>query len=152
MRECIIPESFIKLPFHTPGTSINTTSKLWETDVPFIEDICKIQLPAPEDTWVLFFSTWDKEKNLIKSGNSRGLVVCWLARFIQLFHYIEGRHVQSITQGLLFLNYHKSSPWNVEERIAFIMENPGHFTRQIEIIKLIEESQYRIKRYISSKE
>lgn len=148
MLKCHLPASFLYKPFYYKNVQLYCSDSLWVEPYPFKEDICAIPLLTPWETWELFYLKWDEINFYEEVKVDPEIVVLWLARFIQLFHFIDSKYVVGAANGIIYTVQHKAAPWNAEERINFIIEDHLHFTRIIEMKKLIEEARHRVKRYL----
>lgn len=151
MLERITPPSFTDSIFYRESRQIKSVKKVWSGTDPFQEDIYRIELPAPGHAFHLFYEKWEEEKAFrAKAAADPFILRLWIARYVQLYHWIDEKYVEGAGQGVEVFNRHPASPVNASDRFAFILSQPDHFTRILEMAKMIQESKPRIRRYLKN--
>lgn len=146
-----VPAAFIDSFFYRQNDCIRKELSVWEGFTFFKEDIFSLPLPEPENCLLLFYNRWQEASAAQKDEYAKiDYIRLWLSRYIQLYHWIDCRHVQGIQTGIYTLSEHPAAPLNAADRLDFILSNPVHYTRIMEIEKMIQESRPRIRRYLKN--
>jgi hypothetical protein len=145
MPEIIIPDAFAERPFYKKGEIIPLLKPWYEKKhpFPFMEDINGLLPPDGKKVLNAFYNLYRSE------GSLKADPVLWTARYLQLFHWMEGERVKSVSEAAAGAADHPAAPWNSEDRLAFVLENPAHFARQITLSSLIKEAGPKLRIYYS---
>jgi hypothetical protein len=136
MTEITIPETFAERPFYKKGETVPLLKPWYEKNHPFafMEDIYGLLPPDRKQVLIAFYNMYRN------AGSVKYEPVLWTSRYIQLFHWMEGKVVKSVKEAAAGAAAHPAAPWNSEDRLLFVMEDPGHFARQITLSALIKEA------------
>ncbi|TVP83389.1 MAG: hypothetical protein EA344_09440 [Alkalicoccus sp.] len=143
MPEIMVPDAFTERPFYKKGDTVPLLKPWYEKNhpFPFMEDINGLRPPEGKQALNAFY-------NLYHTGDSlKNEPVLWTARYIQLFHWMEGKLVKSVKEAAPGAAAHPAAPWNSEDRLLFVLEDPAHFSRQITLSALIKEAGPKLQIY-----
>lgn len=164
-----VPNPFCMKPFYTKGDQIqlpmdslklkNSWGKIYFAhDIAYYKKILKGTSP------------WDNPKAIIKEGlvlwknegipllkdffkkrdrnSARPILIKYLSIYIQMMIWLQGRPVQTIESISKVLQIQPYAPFNVEERLQFIIDNPDHHHAFTTLIQLFEESEKKWAIYL----
>ncbi|MBB5173590.1 YpoC family protein [Texcoconibacillus texcoconensis] len=159
-----IPESFVRAPFYSSVTTVETPKGPLDTELSkqgpyFAHDIAYVQQVSVEQPWSNPYPTFKYIQNQWKEigypliterfserdrKGAEPYMVKYTALFIQLLHWSQATPVRSLIQIEKMLANNKVAPLNVTDRLGFILQMPNHHHAFTTLTELYREAEKKI--------
>ncbi|WP_026689526.1 YpoC family protein [Alteribacter aurantiacus] len=160
MKKLVIPDCMQRLPFY----SKNSYEWSWEegsTHIPFFEDLTHSIKPwaKPKEAVSVIYKEWinNGEPELRDSFKKRDkskaepMMIHYIQRYIQMMMWGKGEPVSTLKEVEEHIAELPYSPFNIKERLSFVMNTPGHHHAFITLNQLFVESNKKLAVYFLQK-